>query len=796
VPKWACTEHVEAWVRHLAYKDRIDVKEVIVHAGFTETSRRLFFPYEDQYKDVEPPHLLTVLPSGKIENDKFLKPEKEKALFAYPWCQKMHPTAAKGFLDTNFVWEHGSEYRVCQAWKVDYNADFKDSRTGFKWSDDNPDTDHFSEEVMKEFKQVLRKLFKVPEGKDIAVYYAHKELTNNKHTYEGKGESLMSLLRIHKGVRDDLNIKVLIEPDGFISEWEQWEDEKTKLKKVKKTKHFFMDVTKTYVLYTRIMGPERAMACVKPKDQFDRECKYTGVKQGVQELCQEGQSPEEDQISHVLELDWFAGHAYPYVLKCAWVVWGAAIATVCIRFIGKLAGHTFDHPALLIVMASVAMGCAMYLDFRAMRWCIVPWLQRVQPTIMTRPVQFHTFLIFRLSSTCLQVLTIQMSAWFMVTAVEDSSKNMDFWVYLWDNSGFGHMDENNWRIMTPAHLATIFLFLSFGQLLQPLIAGVPLCTFSSRGDKGLFPARSRSSLKLEEQNDKEAQEAILKEKCPKQVKQGFFLDFDTLWSTLWRCLGAKKCTYRESVAMLAQASGLRYVGSPTISYPRKLIEDIIGFQRGYKIRIDDGYEAMTQGWEMRALKEFVKLGRTHVLRLFFIMFLKLALQMNLQISLFIMDRMRTEQEIFFQKVWNRRIDLSEVAGLVSIASLAFTFCTELLDVGLILDTFYKVCQAVHKRVHACKDSCKDGKQHYAFDDFITMDKSHERIEYTAKHLKEEYRFAWSIVCWIVLIVLVSTWLIGYALTKFFMACYCEYGAWSFASGCLPRCEECFKPQIE
>merc|ERR1712008_165725 len=65
------------------------------------------------------------------------------------------------------------------------------------------------------------------------------------------------------------------------------------------------------------------------------------------------------------------------------------------------------------------------------------------------------------------------------------------------------------------------------------------------------------------------------------------------------------------------------------------ITEIIQFRRGYMIRTDIGYEPMSQGWEMRSLKEFQKLSRTQVKRFTFVMVFKLAFQMNLQITLFI-----------------------------------------------------------------------------------------------------------------------------------------------------------------
>merc|ERR1719223_1763244 len=121
----------------------------------------------------------------------------------------------------------------------------------------------------------------------------------------------------------------------------------------------------------------------------------------------------------------------------------------------------------------------------------------------------------------------------------------------------------------------------------------------------------------------------------------YYRDFHTLWS-ITSCFRKRiKCTYRESVTMLALASGLRYTGSCSISYPKTLIYEIITFKRGYKRYIEDkGFEPTNKGWEMRSLKEFQKLSRTHLKRLIFLMACKLALQMNLQITLFLIKRIQ------------------------------------------------------------------------------------------------------------------------------------------------------------
>jgi len=274
--------------------------------------------------------------------------------------------------------------------------------------------------------------------------------------------------------------------------------------------------------------------------------------------------------------------------------------------------------------------------------------------------------------------------------------------------------------------------------------------------------------------------------CPKKYAHGFFHDFLTPWARLCQAFGRKprKCTYRESVAMLAQASGLRYVGSTSISYPKQLIKEMIQFQRGYKIYTDIGkeraYEPMPQGWEMRSLREFQKLSRTHLRRLTYIMMFKLAMQMNLQITLFIIDYMRRHDENFLKRLAEREIHAQEVTGLISILSLMLSFITELYDCYLVLQTFFQVREAVQERVFSIDD-----QEHYAYDDFQSDEtQQNERRTYKGKDLIEEYEAARCDVILMLALVLFCTWLVGYAILKFSWASYCERGAWELASGCF------------
>jgi hypothetical protein len=193
---------------------------------------------------------------------------------------------------------------------------------------------------------------------------------------------------------------------------------------------------------------------------------------------------------------------------------------------------------------------------------------------------------------------------------------------------------------------------------------------------------------------------------------------------------------------------------------------------------------MSQGWEMRSLREFHKLTRTQVRRFTFVMVFKLALQMNLQITFFIIARINSMEgqppRNWIEQVVAEGLSGKEVALLLSIASMVSTFCGELGDVYDILSLFYRVRAAVQEKVFAISDA-----EHYADDDYVADNgMGHQSVEYLGNDLKEEYYSARCQAIQIVGVTLFSMWLIGYALLKFGGACICRSGAWELHGGCV------------
>jgi len=339
------------------------------------------------------------------------------------------------------------------------------------------------------------------------------------------------MLRISKGIRDALGIKALVGRDGIDCKWTCEDRFGYKTWKI--------DLAQEYCLYFKD-GWDK-MACVKPKVQFD----WDSNAQGEGKLYSDS-GGDLRTLPDVMDLDWFASEAYPRTLKSALFVWSCAFLTVMLRWLGTAWGWNWvNTPVVLVVATGVASMYALHAVFSAMRWCVVPWLQKVKA----------------LSSMCTEFLVFQ------------------------------------------------------------------LC-----------------STGLTKQG--EEQETVF-------VQEMFSYEFRTCWSKLSQMVfevwgfPVCKCTCRKSVANLALASGLRYTGSLSISYTQQRIYEIIEFKEGYNVKTSKGMEPLPFGWELQALKEFLKLARRHESRFFFIMMCKHALKMNLQISYIVIFRMKQKVERCF-----------------------------------------------------------------------------------------------------------------------------------------------------
>jgi len=496
----------------------------------------------------------------------------------------------------------------------------------------------------------------------------------------------------------------------------------------------------------------------------------------------------------VMDLDWFTHEAYWWMCTSAAVVWTIACLTMLLRV------WVINNVWLLAFAIGIAGVYALCADVSAMKWCVVPWLQNVRKLdIMRRNAPFGVFLMFYLFSTFLQVVTIQSNAWFMVTAIQTNKEVLGYWVYIWSNSVFGSLPKSTWDTwFTPKSAAIVLWVLSTGQLILPLLTAVPMpgtansvlfptrkppvvptalpTPQSSQGCKRLQPINYQRPLRdvsLESAQLLEAQ-LLEEEDCVPEKYNHDFVTFGAWLLQTCTFRQSKRCTYRESVGKLALASGLRYTSSMSISYPKHWIDTIIRNKEGYKKKL----EPSNQGWELRALKEFEKLASVQVNRIGFIMLLKLALQMNLQITLNIIHNIQLGSRHVFDRIFK-----GDIAGHISIISLLVTFSTEFLDVILVIGIFFSVRKAVKEKLANVGSKAGDV---YAVHDFVSDDGRTKHVSYSGHDLLDAYEIARWKVCKMICITLFSTWLIGYALLKWFFAMYCDDGAWELVTGCLPH----------
>jgi len=190
---------------------------------------------------------------------------------------------------------------------------------------------------------------------------------------------------------------------------------------------------------------------------------------------------------------------------------------------------------------------------------------------------------------------------------------------------------------------------------------------------------------------------------------------------------------------------------------------------------------LNQGWEMRSLQEFHKLAKTHLNRVLFLIVFKLALQMNLQITFIIIQRVQILEH-------EHNTTHINIVGVISIMSLLLTCGSELSDVRGVARIFVRV----KNEVKATAFRLGNRSDPYAYSDFRDENQNIQRIIFSGKDLKEQYYCAARTFWKIILLIIFCMWLTGYALLKLFMAFLCPHGAWALDPGCLDPSD--WKPQ--
>jgi len=251
--------------------------KVTKYTGFKEHAYRLLFPYEDNFQ-TEVPHLLTILPSGLIENDKKLVAEKEKGLIAYTYAQVVEANVAKKVIetdkpdsawkdkpynDTPFVNKSGDKYMLVQTWPTKINDKFKQD---FEMTDHNPNLKHFENAAVNEFKSCIETLFGKDATQKVGIKYCHKVTENKFPCYLGKTEALLEYLKDDVAAMKEVGIKeVMSDGLGFVAIGEDGKGKPVE-------KPFTMEPNTKYVIYKKV-GWE-TMGCCKTKQQFDKEAEF------------------------------------------------------------------------------------------------------------------------------------------------------------------------------------------------------------------------------------------------------------------------------------------------------------------------------------------------------------------------------------------------------------------------------------------------------------------------------------------------------------------------------------------
>jgi len=253
-----------------------------VYPGFTEHACRLVFPFEDHFAP-DIPQLLTIMPSGVVETNTMLEPQKEEALIAFTYPQSISdelaespvlfkpdgnvddhaPVDSSGCIlcDTPFVWrrQDGTNALV-QTWPTTINEKF---RKTFEISEGaNPDSNKFQPQAVSEFQEAMAQLFG-PAAANRPILFCHKKTENTSPAVVGTSEEVLAHLSENPELMHKLAI-LTVDREGlsFVSDGTDGDGNKFE-------KHFTMTEGEHCVVYRKIGWD--TMGCTKPFQQFLRD---------------------------------------------------------------------------------------------------------------------------------------------------------------------------------------------------------------------------------------------------------------------------------------------------------------------------------------------------------------------------------------------------------------------------------------------------------------------------------------------------------------------------------------------
>ena len=179
--------------------------------GFREFTYRLMMPYEDNFDSI--PNLQTIRTDGTVETEKMLTPQKERALFSYPYVQHISLENCRKHLSSGFIHPNGSSsYLLSQIWPTKYNSSFK---RDYSISMTNPNPEKFSEEAANVFRLTCNTLFNDNTAGN-RVMYCSKESVNNNPLYVATASELIHMLRTNPSITESMNITNVTD-NGFVA---------------------------------------------------------------------------------------------------------------------------------------------------------------------------------------------------------------------------------------------------------------------------------------------------------------------------------------------------------------------------------------------------------------------------------------------------------------------------------------------------------------------------------------------------------------------------------------------------
>jgi len=272
-------EHEPSTLEESALPQMVSQKAVRVHPGFTEHTYRMVFPFEEHFAP-HTPHLLTIQPSGTVENDKVLEPKKEKGLITFSYPQNISDEAAalpvplhqdgntdgssaidgkgRNLCDTAFVWRRGDGTNaLVQTWSTNLNETF---RKDFEISEGtNPDSTKFLPQAVSEFQEAMARLFG-PAADGCPLWFCHKQLVSASPAVVGFSEDVLAYVSERPELMRELSIASIdIEGLGFVADGTNGNGEKFE-------KHFRVTPGEECVLYRKTGWS--TMGCSKPLRQF------------------------------------------------------------------------------------------------------------------------------------------------------------------------------------------------------------------------------------------------------------------------------------------------------------------------------------------------------------------------------------------------------------------------------------------------------------------------------------------------------------------------------------------------